>query len=109
MNTNNMNKSEKSLLLFLETCCVDRSGGVDLKYMSKEDLEMALDWDKSGFVSFKRIASEFLPRPSGSTYDCHLSDKAWNICFKVRRERAERMYGLRSWRNIQEIKEVEKT
>ena len=45
----------------------------------------------------------------GSCQDCHLSDKAWDICFKVRRERAERMYGLRSWRNIQEIKEVEKT
>lgn len=107
MKVADMNKVEKSLILFLETCCVDRSGGVNLQHMNGEDINIAKGWDEIGFISFKRIASEFLPRPNDSTYDCLLSADAWAVVSQLRMERAERLYASRRWKNIKEIKEVE--
>jgi hypothetical protein len=51
-----MTSDERSLLLFFETQAVDNGGKVnDIRHMNKEDLEIAEEWNKEGFVKFGRI------------------------------------------------------
>ena len=92
-----MNKDERSLLLFFETCAVDHGGAVHTQHMNSDDMELAKQWDESGFISFGRIASDFLPLPSGRTHCCGLSDEAWSLAHAERRSRYARINATRKW------------
>jgi len=84
-----MTKSEKSLLLFLETCCVDSRGLIKGERMNDEDHITAERWDKICFIQFGRVSARDLHK--GFTHWCTLSDTAWSMAWKLRRERFERM------------------
>ena len=88
-----MSKDEKSLLLFLETRAVDHAGMVNLQHMNVEDCALAKAWDEAGFIEFKRIPFKCLKqhKRSGSTSWVILSDAAWDLVAKLRRERADRL------------------
>jgi hypothetical protein len=96
-----MNKTERSLLLYLESRATDHGGLVDTKHMNSEDIEIAHEWTKEGFVDFQRLASECL-NPNRSTHCCFLSEEAWALAHAERRARHERMSSKRKWYSVVE-------
>jgi hypothetical protein len=85
---------ERSLLLFFESCAVDRAGRVGSLHMNAEDFAIAERWHAAGFVEFGRLTSRHIRPPSGGraalTHWCHLSDAAWAEAAAERRARAGR-------------------
>jgi hypothetical protein len=53
-----MSRAERSLLLYLETCAVDKGGIVAACHMNAEDFATARAWHKTGFLRFSRIPTE---------------------------------------------------
>ncbi len=90
-----MDKYERSLLLFLETCVVDQSGRVNTAHMNAEDMAIAKRWDEEGFVRFKRIHSSLLSSSGGAAYWAELSGDAWDAAAEERKARALR--NRRNW------------
>ena len=45
-----MNRQEKSLLLYLETRVVDKSGIIDYQHLNDDDWEILEGWSRAGFV-----------------------------------------------------------
>lgn len=89
-----MNKDERSLLLFFETCAVDHRGKVDARHMNDADLKIAETWNKSKFVQFGRIKFKDITPSVGVsklTHWCLLSDEAWKLAHEERVARAKRM------------------
>jgi len=92
-----MTSDERSLLLYLETRAVDHGGLVDTIHMNKEDMDIAKEWDKEGFVKFGRIKFHSIAvivvsgRTKASTYWCELSDEAWNLAHAERKARCLRI------------------
>ncbi len=93
-----MTSDERNLLLYFETCAVDYGGKVDNRHMNKEDMYIAEEWDKEGFVKFGRIKFRSiirnispLKRSRKNTHWCELSDEAWNIAHAERRARCKRI------------------
>lgn len=91
MKLEDMDKDERSLLLYLETRAVDHGGLVHTQHMNDIDMDIAKRWDTSGFLRFGRVASDCLPMPSGSTHWCELSDEAWGLAHAERRARWKRI------------------
>lgn len=88
-----LNKKEKSLLLFFETCMVDNSAKVKSAHMNKDDFEIAKRWNEEGFIKFGRIEARKIMSQQQffkDTYYVELSDEAWDIAHKLRRERGKR-------------------
>jgi len=96
-------KVEVSLLLFLETCAVDKGGKIVTTHMNAEDMEIAKRWNEEGFVSFGRIASEDISQ-YGSHW-CNLSETAWKSVGAARRARAMRQWGARKYTTTEEKRE----
>lgn len=84
-----MTKTERSLLLYLETRAVDHRGFVRVEQMNEEDMAIAKRWNTEGFIEFKRVTKR-----GGNglelTYAVRLTDAAWELVHKERRARAER-------------------
>jgi hypothetical protein len=99
-----MNKDERSLLLFLESCSVDYGGVVNTKRMNAEDLQIAERWNKEGVIRFGRIVLRHVT--SQGTHWCKLSEEAWKLAHAERRARAERMWGNRTWVSTEDSREV---
>ena len=86
----NMNKDEKSLLLFLETIAVDQRGWVNsIECLNLEDTKIMKQWNKSGFVISKKASRQYREKTQ-LTYIIKLSNEAWKEVHKLRREKAER-------------------
>lgn len=88
-----LNRTEQSLLLFLETQLVDHRGDVAGIHMNKEDFDIAKQWSKEGFVSFVRKKMSRIRQtvgPESRTHEVRFSARAWDIVHRLRRERAER-------------------
>jgi hypothetical protein len=85
----NMSRDERSLLLFLETCAVDNGGKVDTRHMNSEDLELAKTWGEEGFIEFGRIKMHDIKY--NKTHWVILSDDAWELTHKERRNRCKRI------------------
>ena len=100
----NMNKDEKSLLLYFETCVVDQSGRVNTLKMNKIDCDIAEKWDKEGFISYGRICFKdcIASRTKKLTHFVQLSDKAINMAHQIRKERAARMWKNKSYETTKE-------
>lgn len=90
-----MTKDEKSLLLYFEFCCTDRSGFVESQRMNDEDFAIAKVWGEEKFIQFGRVFGEFLldrrrhPRPERDHW-VRLSPDAHKIALELRRQRALR-------------------
>jgi len=93
MNIENMNKDERSLLLYFETAAVDYGGKVDARRMNGIDLANARQWNEVGFVRFGRIYSGDIQRVSSNVFDhwVVLSDDAWTEAHRERRDRNVRL------------------
>lgn len=96
--TPQLTKDERSLLLYFETCAVDNSGRVEMIRLNDTDREIAKRWHASGFVRFGRIRAAFVtPRSSHYT---HLSEEAWALVHTLRKERAERGWSNRNFETV---------
>ena len=71
---------EDNLLLYLESCCVDGFGQIDLRRVNAAELNWLAAWDEEGFITFEY-----------STARVTLSDAAWRSAHRARREKAARM------------------
>ena len=99
-----MTKDEKSLLLFLETRQVDYGGRVNIQHMNKTDMKIGERWNKQGFVGFGKIVMR--NHNSDGTHWCKLSDDAFKVAVKLRRERADRMWQNKTWLSTEENREM---
>src|SRR5580692_11021328 len=92
-----MSKDERSLLLFLETCAVDRGGKVDIRHMNEVDIAISNEWTSTAFVKFGPIYSEDF-KESRYSYYVLLSSDAHELSAKLRVDRANRMWSKRKYR-----------
>ncbi len=99
-NLTEMNKEERSLLLFLETCAVDHGGLICIQHMNDADIEIAKQWNNNEFISFGRIKSDDINSSGGKTYSywCLFSQKAFDLAHQERIARADRMWNKRTWK-----------
>jgi len=95
-----MTKDQISLLLFLETQIVDKSGRVDGECMNDEDRLQAKKWNDEEFISFGRITSENC-KPSGSLW-VTFSDRAWEIAHQERRKRGTKCIENKTYQTTEE-------
>ena len=90
-----MTSDEKSLLLYLATRAVDHGGLVDTIHMNKEDIDIAEEWNKKGFVKFGRIRFRSVIKGQGRNSCisrwCELSEEAWKLAHAERRARCVRI------------------
>ena len=101
-----LNRTEASLLLYLETREVDHIGVVDTAHMNDEDMTIAKEWNKKGYIKFGRICADDVMRLSSfnqkCTHWCELSEEAWKDAHHQRRERAARMAKNRTYERTEE-------
>lgn len=97
MNTENLTKTEKSLLLFLESACTEKGGQLSSQHMNQEDFDIVQSWVEQGFIEFGRIKLSTLPPNSFATHWCILSEEAWVAAHLQRRQRSERLLASRRW------------
>ncbi len=74
----NLTKAERSLLLYAETCAVDRKGQLDARRMN--------DVDIAALQKFNGVLLYFIANGSGVV----LRDEGWAVVGLLRRRRAER-------------------
>lgn len=92
-----LNKTEKSLLLYFETCLVDQYGRVEGRRINAEEIAIAKKWTKEKFVWFGRLRMSAIQKlrefPSKKVYThwVRLSKESWEMAHKLRRERSDRM------------------
>ncbi|WP_234775050.1 hypothetical protein [Paraburkholderia tropica] len=89
-----LSKTERSILLYAETVCVDYGGLLDAQRMNSDDLDALRKFQEAGILTFGRIPSWVLGevrsdsrRPS---YWITFTDAAWNLAHALRRKRAEK-------------------
>lgn len=91
-----LTKIEQSLLMFLEYIAVDQWGWIDdMRKVNSEDLKIMKKWNKESFVFSKRASRNRTATPAGSagkqlTYVVKLSDEAWELAHKLRKEKSLR-------------------
>jgi len=102
MRLSDMDKAERSLLLYFETCAVDRGGLVDLRRMNDEDKGIKDQWNMDEFVLFGRV--RFADVKNYGTHWCELSNEAWEIAHLERMARHIRMNNKRRWLRTEEVK-----
>ena len=97
-----MNKDERSLLLYFESSAVDYGGKIDARRMNAEDFALAKQWSEDGFVAFGRIAADDIFRGSRNVWDhwVVLSESAWELARQERRARNERIESKMDIRRI---------
>jgi hypothetical protein len=96
-----MNKDERSLLLFFETCAVDHVGLVDVRHMNGNDMVLAVHWNEIGFIKFGRV--KFYDIKKNFTHWCELSDEAWRLAHQERRARYDRTNAKRDWLRTEKL------
>lgn len=110
MNLEQMTRDERSLLLYLECCCVDYEGLIDVRKMNKEDIEIAKRWNEAGFITFGRVSAKSIFSGSAKkSHCCTLSPEAWNLAHRERIARFERNYKKRTWLSAKEYQSTNNT
>jgi hypothetical protein len=104
METKTMTKDELRLLLYLETQAVDHGGMVDARRMNAEDVKIAKQWTKAGFIDFGRIASDYCTETM--TFWVCLSSEAWQAAHEGRKAKAARMWLARTWKTTDEKRDL---
>ena len=88
----NLTSAEQNLLLYCETRAVDHGGFLDTKQINADDIAIGKRWNEEGFMTFKRATKRnFDGDIKALTYKVSLTDAAWKIVAKLRRERAIRL------------------
>jgi hypothetical protein len=105
--TETMTRDEKSLLLYFETCAVDKSGRVDMEKMNDVDRANAERWDKLNFVEYGRIVFADIKADSSLTHYCRLSDEAFEAAAQLRAARAKRLWDKKLYTTTREKREHE--
>ena len=90
-----LTKTEKQLLLFLECAAVDHGGLYQSERTNAEDRTMMDLWRDQGFIEHGRVASEHLT-PICRVW-VRLSVDAENLAHAARAERSARMWTNRGW------------
>lgn len=87
----NMNKDERSLLTYFESCLVNQRGYCEARRMNEVDFKIVGEWNKVGFVQFRRRpAKDIVGSTTVRAYEVRLSEEAWELAHMERRRRAER-------------------
>lgn len=79
-----LDKTERSVLLYLESCAVDRGGLVEEQRMNGDDMDAIMPWMLSGFIVFKGLQEDIRT----STHYVELSEDAWRIAAEARKMRS---------------------
>ena len=98
-------KDECSLLLYLETRCVDYGGILDTRHMNDEDVAILERWKEEGFIDYGRVAFKTIPEAPGCRHWTEwvaLSEEAWKEAFAQRIARFTRVYSKRRWMTTKE-------
>jgi hypothetical protein len=90
-----MDRDERSLILFFETCAVDRKGAVDSRRMNRDDFKIAERWNEEGFIRFGRIKGTDVTETR--SHWVSLTEPAWQAAHLERRARASRSEARRGW------------
>ena len=96
-----MTHAESRLLLFLEACCVDHAGALDMRQINAGDLTILASWERSGVLRRGRIRSSDIR--SQRTQWVRLTPEFQSKAADLRAERAERMWQDRAWQTTSEI------
>jgi hypothetical protein len=106
MELKTMTKDERSLLLFFETCAVDRGGLVDTRHMNGDDMATAKRWHEASFLKFGRVKFHDIKHSGRRVYShwCELSDDAWRLAHEERRARFARLSERRDWVRTEELR-----
>lgn len=88
-----MDRNERSLLLYFESVATDYGGKIDARRMNNTDFDIAKRWNDEGFARFGRIAASDIKSYGKTQFDhwCVLSDHAWELAHEERRARFERL------------------
>lgn len=90
-----LSKTERSIILYAETVCVDFGGLLEAEKMNGDDLEALRKFQQAGILAFGRIPSRALSEVRTSsrrpTYWITFTDAAWELAHSLRRKRAERI------------------
>ena len=95
-----LTKTEKSLLLFLECAAVDNGGIYRPECTNAEDREIMDRWREEGFIDHGRVSSEYVT-PARQVW-VQLTPEAMLLAQELRRARAERMWKARTWESTSE-------
>lgn len=89
-----LSKTERSILLYAETVCVDYGGLLEAQRMNSDDIDALRKFQADGILTFGRIPSWVLDEVQvGSrrpTYWITLTDAAWDLAHALRRKRSEK-------------------
>ena len=77
-----LTKDEMSLLLYCEERAVNNNGVLDNQQIDNDDTDILKKWDIEGFVSCKKLCVK--------TLLINLSEEAWAVAGKLRKEYAEK-------------------
>lgn len=100
MTTEQLDRDQKSLLLYLESCAVDKSGRLENEKLNAIDMENLDIWKEAGFLEWGRICYEDVT--GKSSFWCQLSEDAISMAHKLRWERIHRLWGKRTWKTTEE-------
>lgn len=96
MRLEDLDKTERSCLCYLETCAVDQSGLVEAVKMNQEDMNAIEKFKAAGFLVFHRIPASMLRHRARRDYTnwVRLTEAGWEMAAKCRRLRAEQITPL---------------
>ena len=100
-------KDERSLLLYIETRCVDYGGVLDTRHLNDDDQELLEKWKAEGFIDTGRVAFKTIPDAPGCrawTQWVSLSEEAWKAAFIQRIARFAREHHNRKWMTTEEYR-----
>ncbi len=86
MTPETMTKDERSIIVYAESCAVDRGGLMEGVRMNGEDLANLGRFEKAGLLASGRIPSEALT--ATNTHWVELTDAGWALAGLCRRYRA---------------------
>ena len=95
-----MSKTERSLLLYLECCATDLAGRTDQRRMNDDDRAILDRWGQEKFVQHGRIVAADHNRQGGTWV--RLSEEAILLAHAERRARMERMWAARQYETTTE-------
>lgn len=84
-----LTKEERSLLIYIESVCVDYGGLVHSQRINEADFAILEQWDKDRFISFCRLtwASVQMLQDKHNSSIVYLSEEAWKLAHEERRAR----------------------
>lgn len=101
-----LTKNQRSILVYAETCLVDKSGLLSGERMNRQDLDDLDMFQAESYLRYGRIKLDLIPPRSGADHFTHwviFNPRAWALASELRQLRAEQ----RSPAAVAIFKEVE--